>query len=180
MQSKRLTGYGENQMDPRRKALIAQAPKPQRNLNEAKELAAASAFWLHAHGFNTEQELTLRNGRRPDVAAYSASGDIIMVEVKISNGDLQQDTKWPDYIYYCDGLYFCIGTRVKAQLVPSECGILISNGTNLECVRKPNWVSPHTLRKAHVMSCFNARLISRNASSAHGSPNGSSSQEERV
>lgn len=54
-------------------------------------------------------EVSLANGRRADIAAVAASGEIWIVEIKSSIEDFRTDQKWPEYRDYCDRLFFEIG-----------------------------------------------------------------------
>ena len=53
-------------------------------------------------------EVSLANGRRADVAAVAASGEIWIVEIKSSVEDFRTDQKWPEYRDYCDRLFFAV------------------------------------------------------------------------
>ena len=47
-------------------------------------------------------ELALASGRRADLVALSAAGEIWIVEIKSSVEDFRTDSKWPDYRQHCD------------------------------------------------------------------------------
>ena len=63
---------------------------------------------LRARGFSSVTELPLIDGRRADIVAVDAQGEVLIVEIKSSPADLRADRKWRDYAACCDRLYFAI------------------------------------------------------------------------
>jgi hypothetical protein len=55
-------------------------------------------------------EVPLPNGRRADMMAIDARGQLIIVEIKVSRADLMADNKWVDYLDYCDLFYWAVPT----------------------------------------------------------------------
>lgn len=53
-------------------------------------------------------EVPLANGRRADLLAIDAKGGMTIVEIKVSRADLRGDTKWPDYLAYCDRFFWAV------------------------------------------------------------------------
>ena len=53
-------------------------------------------------------EMPLPNGRRADMVAIDGHGLLTIVEIKVSRADLLGDTKWPDYLDYCDFFYWAV------------------------------------------------------------------------
>src|SRR4029079_6793148 len=53
-------------------------------------------------------EMPLPNGRRADIFAVARGGELTIVEVKSSIEDWRVDVKWPDYLAWCDQLYFAV------------------------------------------------------------------------
>src|SRR3546814_8605298 len=51
-------------------------------------------------------EVPLPNGRRTDLTAIDAKGQITIVEIKVSRADLHGDGKWPDYCDWFDRFYW--------------------------------------------------------------------------
>lgn len=70
-------------------------------------LQAQGLKWLFNQDFVAVAELVHSN-RRFDVIGYSRGGQIIIIEVKASIEDFRRDTKWQEYLQYCDQLYFLI------------------------------------------------------------------------
>jgi hypothetical protein len=53
-------------------------------------------------------EAPLPNGRRADMMAISAKGELTIVEIKVSRADLIGDRKWTDYLDYCDRFFWAV------------------------------------------------------------------------
>ncbi len=53
-------------------------------------------------------EVPLPNGRRADMMAVDARGQLTIVEIKVSRADLMADCKWADYLDYCDHFYWAV------------------------------------------------------------------------
>lgn len=80
------------------------------------------------HGFSVLYELPLASGRRADVTALSANGDIVIVEIKSSVEDFRADRKWPDYRLHCDRLFFATHAGVPGEIFPQEAGLIVADG----------------------------------------------------
>ena len=74
----------------------------------AAEVARGVSRLLLEEGYSPVLEFTLPNGRRLDVAAIGPGGEMLGVEIKVALADLKGDTKWPEYLDYCDLFYFAI------------------------------------------------------------------------
>jgi len=88
-----------------------------------------------ALGFASLNELPLPNGRRADVVALSASGDIWIIEVKSSVEDLRADHKWPEYRDFSDQLYFAVASDFPVDILPADTGIILADRFGGEIVR---------------------------------------------
>jgi hypothetical protein len=51
---------------------------------------------LRARGFSSLTELPLSGGRRADIAAINAEGEVWIVEIKSCAADFRADRKWRD------------------------------------------------------------------------------------
>lgn len=71
------------------------------------KLQAQGLKWLFNREFVAVAELVHGN-RRFDVAGFSKDGRIIIIEVKASIEDFRRDSKWQEYLPFCDELYFLI------------------------------------------------------------------------
>ena len=80
-------------------------------------------------------EVSLANGRRADVAAVAASGEIWIVEIKSSVEDFRTDQKWPEYRDYCDRLFFAVAPAFPREILPADTGLVIADRYGGEIVR---------------------------------------------
>ncbi|MEM7689441.1 MAG: MmcB family DNA repair protein [Pseudomonadota bacterium] len=87
-------------------------------------------------------EVSLKNGRRADLMGIDAKGLITIVEIKVARGDLLGDTKWPDYLDFCDRFYWAVPPEVdRAPLdtqayQPEETGVIVADEYDAEIVRQ--------------------------------------------
>jgi hypothetical protein len=87
-------------------------------------------------GFIAMSEFTLRTGRRVDVAALGPKGEVWAVEIKSSLADFRADTKWPDYLAYCDRFFFAVPPEFPTHVLPAEQGLIIADQFGGEIVRE--------------------------------------------
>lgn len=86
-------------------------------------------------------EVSLKNGRRADLMGIDAKGLVIIVEIKVARGDLLGDTKWPDYLDYCDRFYWGVPPVLDRSPLdsdayqPQDCGVIVADGYDGEIVR---------------------------------------------
>ena len=88
-------------------------------------------------GYVALREPALANGRRADVLALGNGGEICIVEIKSSPADFRADRKWPDYLEFCDRLYFAVAADFPRALIPVECGLLVADGFGAAVLREP-------------------------------------------
>lgn len=77
----------------------------EREILKHKELQNLALRWLYTNGYVACSEITLPNKRRADVIGYK-DGQVIIIEVKASREDYNQDNKWQQYLNWCDRFYF--------------------------------------------------------------------------
>jgi hypothetical protein len=87
---------------------------------------------LMDRGFVLVPEMTLKTGRRADLAALSPKGDIWIIEIKSSLEDLRADNKWREYIGFCDQFYFASHAGVAQSHFPEDAGFIISDAYGAE------------------------------------------------
>ncbi|WP_332054860.1 MmcB family DNA repair protein [Reyranella sp.] len=104
-------------------------------------------------------EMPLPDGRRADIFVVGADGELIIVEVKSSIEDWRVDVKWPDYLDWCDLLYFAVPVDFPQDLIPQEIGLIVADAYGGEILRRPAR-RPVTAarRKSLLIDC--ARLAS--------------------
>lgn len=108
-------------------------------------------------------ELPLPDGRRADIMAIGTTGELTIVEVKSSIEDWRVDQKWPDYLDWCDQLYFAVPVDFPQALIPGEVGLIVADAYGGEMLRhSPKRPVAATRRKALLIDC--ARLASERLS----------------
>lgn len=86
-------------------------------------------------------EMPLRNNRRADLMGIDAKGQLVIVEIKVARGDLLGDTKWTDYLDYCDRFYWGLAPHLDracmedASFLPERCGLIVADGYDAEILR---------------------------------------------
>jgi len=86
-------------------------------------------------------EMPLRGGKRADLMGIDAQGHVIIVEIKVSRADLLGDTKWTEYLDFCDRFYWGLAPDLDraclqgGAFLPDRCGVLVGDGYDAEIVR---------------------------------------------
>ena len=86
-------------------------------------------------------EVPLKNGRRADLMGVDPKGLIVIVEIKVARADLLGDTKWPDYLDFCDRFYWGLPPGLDRSALESEayrpatCGVIVADGYDAEILR---------------------------------------------
>ena len=107
----------------------------------AADVARGTTRMLLRHDLIAIPEVPLDNGRRADLMAIDARGQIVIVEIKVSRADLFGDAKWPDYLGHCDRYYwafpagFDVSPLDGVQFLPERTGIIIADRYDAEIVR---------------------------------------------
>jgi hypothetical protein len=57
------------------------------------------------------------------------------VEVKSGVADFRADTKWPDYLDWCDRFYFAVDSAFPAELIPRNVGLIVADAFGGAVVR---------------------------------------------
>ncbi|GAM97529.1 transcription elongation factor [alpha proteobacterium U9-1i] len=83
---------------------------------------------LWDHGLASVLEVPLANGRRADVMALAGNGEIWIVETKSCLEDFAVDSKWPDYLEYCDRFFFGVTEDFPRELIPGNVGLIVADG----------------------------------------------------
>lgn len=86
-------------------------------------------------GFSSLPELPLASGRRADIIALSAVGNLWIVEIKSSVADFRADSKWASYRDYCDQLFFAVPAEFPAHILPEDAGLIVADGFGAALVR---------------------------------------------
>lgn len=129
----------------------------------AMDVARGVSRLLLEDGFSPLLEFTLPNGRRLDVAAIGPGGEMLGVEIKVALADLKGDSKWPEYLDYCDLFYFAIPPDFPDEHVPSETGLIVADRYGGAIVKQAQAQSLHVSRRKAVTVSF-ARLAAERLS----------------
>ena len=131
---------------------ILELPVDGRQSETALAVARGAARLLHAHGFNVVGELPLPSGRRADLVALDAAGEIWIVEIKSSVADFRADQKWQDYRAHCDRLFFATCVDVPCEIFPPDIGLIVADafGAEFHC-HAPEHKMPAATRKAMLL-----------------------------
>jgi hypothetical protein len=110
-------------------------------------------------GLSVLLEMPLPDGRRADIFAVGRSGELTIIEVKSSVEDWRVDAKWPDYLEWCDQLYFAVPVDFPQTLIPQEIGLIVADAYGGEILRHPlRRLLAAARRKSLLIDC--ARLAS--------------------
>jgi hypothetical protein len=120
----------------------------------ALDVARGVSRLLLAEGYSPILEFTLPNGRRLDVAAIGPGGEMLGVEIKVALADLRGDSKWPEYLDYCDLFYFAIPPDFPDEHVPQETGLIVADRYGGSIVRHAKAQSLHASRRKAVTISF--------------------------
>jgi hypothetical protein len=127
-------------------------PVDGRQSETALAVARGAARLLHAHGFSVVSELPLPSGRRADLVALDAGGEIWIVEIKSSVADFRADQKWQDYRAHCDRLFFATCMDVPCEIFPPDTGLIVADGFGAQMVRAaPEHRLPAPTRKSMLL-----------------------------
>ena len=106
-----------------------------RPLQPGQILARGVVRFLRSYDFVSVLEFSPKKGRRVDVAALGPKGEIWVVECKSSRVDFQTDTKWHQYLEWCDRFYFAVPPDFPVEILPPEHGLIFADGYGAEEIR---------------------------------------------
>jgi len=133
----------------------------------AGEITRGVVRLFESLGLASVIELTLANGRRADVAALGADGEIRIAEVKSSVADFRSDGKWPAYGDYCDRFYFAVAAWFPQDILPAHTGLIVADGFGGAIVRQPDPARLNAARRKAMTLRF-ARLAASRLQVATG------------
>ncbi|MEO1720493.1 MAG: MmcB family DNA repair protein [Pseudomonadota bacterium] len=103
------------------------APTDGRQSATATAIGRGTQRLFASLGFASLPEVTLPNGRRADLVAIGAKGEVWIAEVKSSLADFAADEKWPDYLAYCDRFFFAVTAEFPADVLPDGVGVIVAD-----------------------------------------------------
>jgi hypothetical protein len=102
-------------------------------------------------------EMPLPNGRRADLMAIDARGELTIVEIKVAKADLFGDCKWRDYLEYCDRFFWAVPPHLARFLdderyLPGEAGLIVADRYDAAVIRQAaHRPLPAARRKAELL-----------------------------
>ena len=127
-----MTGTSETSLD---------SEQPSGCATSAKEVARGVSRLFARNDIWCLPEVALKNNRRADLMGVDAKGLLVIVEIKVARGDLLGDTKWPDYLDFCDRFFWAVPPALdRAPLnseafQPEETGVIVADSYDAEIVR---------------------------------------------
>jgi hypothetical protein len=109
---------------------------------------------LHSLGFSVVSELPLASGRRADLVALGADGELWIVEIKSSIADLRADQKWLDYRLHCDRLFFATTHDVPREIFPPDAGLIVADAFGAAMVCEAPEHRLHAATRKSMMLAF--------------------------
>ena len=102
-------------------------------------------------------EVPLANGRRADLMGITGPGQIWIIETKSCIEDFTVDTKWRDYMDYCDRFYFAVTEDFPSEAIPEEAGLIVADGFGGAIIRE-SAVRPLAGARRKAVTILFARL----------------------
>lgn len=133
----------------------------------AADVARGTTRMLLRHDLIAIAEVPLDNGRRADLMAIDARGQIVIVEIKVSRADLLGDGKWPDYLTHCDRYYWALPAGFDlspldgAAFLPERTGIIVADRYDAEIVRPAHTISLAPATRKRCTLAFARRAARR-------------------
>lgn len=109
----------------------------------AAEVARGVTRLLCRHDLFAMCEVPLPNGRRVDLMAIGARGELTIIEIKVSKADLLGDQKWTDYLEYCDRFFWAVPQALahlldEARFLPDHAGLMVADRYDAVVMREPS------------------------------------------
>jgi hypothetical protein len=98
-----------------------------------------------------------------DLAAITSTGSILGVEFKVSIDDFQGDTKWPEYLEYCDEYYFAVPGSFPEHLPPQEHGLIVADKFGAAIIRPSRVEAVSSARRKAMLIRFARVAAERHA-----------------
>jgi hypothetical protein len=135
-------------------------PPDLRQSPTALAIARGTQRLLTSFGLSCVGELPLPSGRRADLVALGANGDIWIVEIKSSIADFRADQKWPEYRAHCDRVFFATTMEVPQEIFPEDAGLIVADAFAAHVVREAPEHRLHASTRKSMLTLF-ARTASR-------------------
>jgi hypothetical protein len=122
-------------------------------------VARGSCRLLWLQGWSPLREVTLADGHRADIMGIGRSGEILIVEIKVSAADLKGDRKWQAYRQWCDRFAWAVPADLVHHLEaerfgPDSCGLIVADRHEALWVRDPGEDRLSAARRKAVTLAF--------------------------
>jgi hypothetical protein len=129
----------------------------------AADVARGTVRMLLRHDLIAMGEVPLDGGRRADLMALDARGQIVIVEIKVARADLLGDGKWTDYLGCCDRFYWAVPAGFDASpldgdgFLPERTGIIVADRYDAAIVREAHTEPLAAATRKRVTLAFGRR-----------------------
>ena len=120
-----------------------------------------------ARGLTSVGEVPLPCGRRVDLMAIDAAGEIVVIEIKVARADLMGDAKWTEYLPWCDRFYWALADCLDPAwldadaFLPDRVGVICADRYEAAVVREAPCVKLSAARRKAQLIRFAARAAAR-------------------
>lgn len=124
----------------------------------AADVARGSCRLLWYQGLAALCEVPLADGHRADILAISPAGEILIVEIKVSAADLNNDRKWRHYSAFADRFAWAVPPHLahlleQERFAPDCCGVIVADRHEAVWLREaPRAPLPPARRKAVTLA----------------------------
>ena len=101
----------------------------------AADIVRGTVRLFESVGLRTLTELRLASGRRVDAIGLDGRGRFAVAEVKSGLADWRADSRWPEYLPFCDRFYFAVGPGFPLDRLPAGTGIVVADRWRGEVAR---------------------------------------------
>jgi hypothetical protein len=133
----------------------------------AADVARGVCRMLLRHDCVAMAEVPLSDGRRADLMALDARGNIVIVEIKVSRADLLGDGKWNDYLAHCDRFFWAVPQGFDLRpfeqqgFLPARAGLIVADRYDAAVVREANTVPLAAATRRKCTLAFGRRAARR-------------------
>ncbi|WP_097929855.1 MmcB family DNA repair protein [Monaibacterium marinum] len=97
----------------------------------------ARGVWRHLSTLNMTAltEYVPARGLRVDLVALTDKGEVWIIECKSSLADFRSDTKWQNYLEWCDRFFWAVPNDFPVEVLPDETGLILADRFDAAIVR---------------------------------------------
>lgn len=98
----------------------------------------ARGVWRHLSTLNMTAltEYVPARGLRVDLVALTDKGEVWIIECKSSLADFRSDTKWQNYLEWCDRFFWAVPNDFPMEVLPDETGLILADRFDAAIVRE--------------------------------------------